>query len=119
PGRCPPPGAAPPPGYAPAGPPARPARRAPAPRAPPASRARPADVACAVLVVRHDEVRNLDGHGRVVEHDGEDGNPAAHGRLEIEARHAERGVAHEIDAELFRGGQLGADDEAEPGAERM
>src|SRR5204862_3689989 len=74
---------------------------------------------CAVLVVRDDEVWDLDGHGRVVEHDGENGDPAAHGRLEIEPGHAEGGVAHEIDAELVGGGQLGADDEAEPGAERV
>src|SRR2546428_2071179 len=79
----------------------------------------PADVTGAVLVVRHDEVRDLDGHGRVVEHDGEDGRPAAHRGLEIEPGHAEGGVAHEVDAELLRSGELGADGEAESGAERV
>src|SRR5712692_11691440 len=56
---------------------------------------------------------------RIVQHDGEDGEPAAHSRLEIEPGHAEGGVSHEVDAELVGGGELGADDEAEPSAERM
>src|SRR5207244_10022990 len=98
------------------GPPAPPP---PPPMAAPRARGGPADVTGAVLVVRDDEVRDLDGHGRVVEHDGEDGDPAAHRRLEIEPGHAEGGVAHEVDAEFVRGGELGADDEAEPGAERV
>ena len=78
-----------------------------------------ADVARAVLVVRDDEVRDLDGHARVVEHDGEDRNPAAHRGLEIEPGHAEGGVAHEVDTELLGGGELGPDDQAEAGAERV
>src|SRR5437867_11402418 len=40
---------------------------APTAHGPPQIRVAPADVAGAVLVVRHDEVRDLDGHGRVVE----------------------------------------------------
>src|SRR5438309_3311383 len=92
---------------------------APAAHRAPQVRVAPADVAGAVLVVRDDEVRDLDGHGRVVEHDGADRNPAAHGRLEVEPGHAEGGVAHEVDAELVGGGQLGADGEAEPGPERV
>src|SRR5207245_11782928 len=91
----------------------------PPPGPAPQARGAPADVAGAVLVVRDDEVRDLDGHGRVVEHDRADRNPAAHGRLEVEPRHAEGGVAHEVDAELVGGGQLGADGEAEPGPERV
>src|SRR2546428_713202 len=91
----------------------------PAAHGAPQIRVAPADVTGAVLVVRDDEVRDLDGHGRVVEHDGENGDPAAHRRLEIEPGHAEGGVAHEVDAELVGGGELGADDEAEPGAERV
>src|SRR5205807_6317832 len=96
------------------GPPAPPP---PAPQGAPQTRGPPADITCAVLVVRDDEVWDLDGHGRVVEHDGENGNPAAHGRLEIEPGHAEGGVAHEVDSEFVRGRELGADDEAESGAE--
>src|SRR2546421_1896578 len=92
---------------------------APAAHGAPQIRVASADITRAVLIVRDDEVRDLDGHGRVVEHDGENGDPAAHGRLEIEPGHAEGGVAHEIDAELVGGGELGADDEAEPGAERV
>src|SRR3989442_7715143 len=92
---------------------------APAAHGAPQIRVAPADVAGAVLVVRDNEVRDLDGHGRVVEHDGENGDPAAHRRLEIEPGHAEGGVAHEVDAELVGSGELGADDEAEPGAERV
>src|SRR5206468_688055 len=44
-----------------------------------------ADVARPILVVRHDEVRDLDGNSRAVQHDGKDRDAAAHGRLEIEA----------------------------------
>src|SRR5260370_14014441 len=73
---------------------------APAPHRAPQVRVAAADVARAVLVVRDDEVRDLDGHSRVVEYDGEDRNPAAHPGLEIEPGHAEGGVAHEVDAEL-------------------
>src|SRR2546423_3761967 len=90
---------------------------APAAHGAPQIRVASANVTGAVLGVRDDEVRDLDGHGRVVEHDGEDGDSAAHRRLEIEPGHAEGGVAHEIDAELVGGGELGADDETEPGAE--
>src|ERR1700704_4887743 len=57
---------------------------APTAQGAPQVRVAPTDVARAVLVVRHDEVRDLDSHAGVVEHDGEDGNPAAHRRLEIE-----------------------------------
>src|SRR5438876_642595 len=71
------------------------------------------------IPLRLNEVWDLDGHGRVVEDDGENGDPAAHRGLEIEPGHAEGGVAHEIDVELVGRGELGADDEAEPGAERM
>src|SRR5439155_8705406 len=92
---------------------------APTPHGAPQVRVAPADVARAVLVVRHDEVRDLDSHAGVVEHDGEDGSPAAHRRLEIEPGHAKGGVTHEVDAELVRGGELGADDQTEPGAERV
>src|SRR6202040_228856 len=60
-----------------------------------------------------------DGHRRVIEHDGEDRDPAAHRGLEIEPGHAEGGVAHEVDAELLGGGELGPDDQAEAGAERV
>ena len=38
-------------------------------------------------------------HEPVVEHDREDREPAAHGRLEVHADHAERGVAHDVDRE--------------------
>src|SRR5206468_1868824 len=92
---------------------------APAAHGAPQIRIAPADVTGAIFVVRDDEVRDLDGHRRVVEDDGEDGNPAAHRGLEIEPGHAEGGVAHEVDAELVGGGELGADGEAEPGAERV
>src|SRR5207248_2379977 len=92
---------------------------APAAHGPTQIRVAPADVTGAVLVVRDDQMRDLDGHGRVVEDDGENRNPAAHRRLEIEPGHAEGGVAHEVDAELVRGGELGADHEAEPGAQRV
>ena len=44
-----------------------------------------ADVARPILVVRHDEVRDLDGNSRAVQHDGKDRDAAAHGRLETEA----------------------------------
>jgi len=59
----------------------------------------------------------LDRHRRVVEHDRRDRNAAAHRGLEIEAGHAEGGVAHEVDAEFVGGGDLGADRQPEPGAE--
>src|SRR5437763_445047 len=84
-------------------------RPAPAAHGPAQIRVAAADVTGAVLVVRDDEVRNLDGHGGVVQHDGENGDPAAHSRLEVETGHAEGGVAHEIDAELVGRGELGAD----------
>src|SRR5215813_4255203 len=47
---------------------------APAAHGAPEVRVASTDVARAVLVVRHHEVRDLDGHGRVVEHHREDGN---------------------------------------------
>ena len=50
-------------------------------------------------------------------HDRRDRDAAARGGLEIEAGHAKRRVAHEIDAELVGRGDLGADREPEPGAE--
>src|SRR6185369_9169144 len=59
---------------------------APAAHGAPEVRIVPADVAGAVLVVRDDEVRDLDGHGRVVEYHGTDRGAAAHGRLEVEPR---------------------------------
>src|SRR5262249_36338690 len=77
----------------------------------------PADVARAVLVVRDDEVGDLDGHARVVEHDGEDRDAAADGGLEVEPGHTEGGVAHEVHAELVGRGELGADGQPEPGPE--
>ena len=78
-----------------------------------------AEVACPVALVRQRHRVGLDRHRRVVEHDRRDRDAAAHRRLEIEPGHPEGGVAHEVDAELVGRGDLGADDEAEPGAELM
>ena len=62
-------------------------------------------------------MRDLDRHRVVVEHDGADRHARAHGRLEVEAGHAERRIAHEVDAELVGIGDLGADRQAQPRAE--
>ena len=59
----------------------------------------------------------FDRHRRVVQDDRQDRDPAARRGLEIEAGHPERCVAHEVDAEFVGCGDLGADREAEPGAE--
>src|SRR5690606_36082124 len=76
-----------------------------------------AQVARAEEVVRSFHVARLDGHAAVVEHHGENGNVRAHRGFEIEPRHAERRVAHEVHAELVRRSELRPHDEAEPGAE--
>src|SRR6266567_4754702 len=80
-------------------------------------RVAPADVSRAVAVVGDDQRVPLDRHRGVVQDDGGDGDAAADGRLEIEARHAEGGVAHEIHAELVGRRELGAHDQAQPRAE--
>ncbi len=48
----------------------------------------------------------LGAHDAVVEHDGEDGDAVARRGLDVHAGHAERGVAHHVDAELLRRGEL-------------
>jgi hypothetical protein len=59
----------------------------------------------------------FDRHRRIVQDDRQDRDAATGRRLEIESRHPERRVAHEVDAELVGRGDLGADREPKPGAE--
>ena len=61
----------------------------------------------------------LGGHEVVVEDDGEARDVAADGGFEIETGHAEGGVAHEVDAEFFRRGELGAHDQAQAGSQSV
>jgi len=57
----------------------------------------------------------LDGFGPKPRHLAQ--TAAARRRLEIQPRHAERRVAHEVHAELVGRTHLGANRETEPGAE--
>src|SRR5438270_564082 len=66
-----------------------------------------ADVGAPVLLRRRLHDLQLDGHREVVEQDREDRDALAHGRLEVHAREADRGVAPDVDAELVRRGELG------------
>ena len=59
-------------------------------------------------------VAALDGHDLVVEHDGEDADLVAHGSLDVHPDHADGGVAHDVDAQLVRLGELRAHDRAQP-----
>ena len=76
-----------------------------------------ADRQRAVLPGRELEHVALGRHDAVVEHHGEDGDAIARGGLDVHAGHADGGVAHDVDAELVRRGELGAHDDAEPVAE--
>src|SRR5580704_14556200 len=76
-----------------------------------------AEVARPVPLVRQRHRMGLDRHRRIVQYDRQDRDAAPRRRLEIEAGHAERRIAHEVDAELIGCGDLGADREAEAGAE--
>src|SRR5208282_2836860 len=76
-----------------------------------------AEVARSISLVRQRHRMGLDRHRRVVEHDRRDRDAATHRGLEVEPGHPEGGVAHEVDAELVGGGDLGADREPQPGAE--
>ncbi|MGC2202071.1 MAG: hypothetical protein WA633_18285 [Stellaceae bacterium] len=49
----------------------------------------------------------LDRHCRIVQHDRQDRDAAAHRRLEIEPGHAKGGVAHEVDTEFVGRSDLG------------
>src|SRR5271166_5995871 len=59
----------------------------------------------------------LDRHSGAVETDPRGWAAATLSGLEVEPGHPECGVAHEVDAELVGGGDLGADREPQPGAE--
>ncbi len=61
----------------------------------------------------------LGGHEVVVQHDSEDWDIAANRGFKIQAGHAERRVAHKVDAELFRRGQLRAHNQPQSGSERV
>lgn len=63
--------------------------------------------------------RGLDSHGVVVGDDGNDGDSAAHGGLEVQPSHAERGVAHPVDANLVGRSELGAHGKAQARAQRV
>src|SRR6516225_4892951 len=76
-----------------------------------------AEVTRPIALVRQCHRMGLDRHRRVVQHDRRNRDAAAHRGLEIEARHTEGGVAHDVDAELVGCGNLGADREPQPGAE--
>ena len=71
----------------------------------------------AVLLVGDFQHVALGAHDAVVEHHGQDRDLVARRRLDIHAGHADGGVAHHVDAELFRLGELGAHGDAEAVAE--
>ena len=66
----------------------------------------PPHVARAVFLMGERHVLGLHRHGGVFEHHRADGEVLAHGGLEIEPRHAERRIAHEVHAELVRRGRV-------------
>src|SRR6185437_15568003 len=75
------------------------------------------DVGRAVFLRGDRHHLELDRHREIVKQDRQDGDALAHRGLEIHPREADRRVAPQVDAELFRLRELGAHREAEPHAE--
>ena len=65
-----------------------------------------AQVACLEELLRKRESISLDCHGRVLEDDAQGRQSRADGSLEVEPRHPECSVTHEMDAELVWCGPL-------------
>ena len=63
--------------------------------------------------------RYFGAHTGVVQYHGDDGQVAAHRRLEVQPGHAKGGVAHKVDAHLIRLGQLGPDYQPQAGAQAV
>ena len=75
------------------------------------------DVGRAVLLGGRLHDRQLDRHREVVQQDREDRNVLAHRRLEVHPGHPDRGIAPDIEAELFGAGDLCAHRQAQAVAE--